>query len=91
MLSEPLIVPDYPLSPPSDPLPAPDDEARFEKYGPAGESSSATQPLLDPEVIVSALASSGAVQRATRRDAGALVRWMGARWSVETALAGSEF
>lgn len=51
-----------------------------------GESSTAAHPALDTEMLVSAIASSSEIQRVTKKDAQALVRRIGAGWSVETAL-----
>lgn len=89
-LPEPYVIPN--LYPPenSDTLPAPDEPLSFTKNITEGESSSATQPLLDTEVITSALASSGQVQKATHKDAAGIVKRLGAGWSIESALMNCE-
>ena len=56
-----------------------------------GESSLTSQPFLDPQVLVSSLASKSTILGATDMDTPTLVRRLAGRWTVETALKECEF
>jgi hypothetical protein len=64
----------------------PDEAEAFFQHTVEGESSSTTQPLLDPETIVSEFAGSTNVQTATSRDTPTLTKRFATKWTVETAV-----
>lgn len=90
-MPEPFIVPVYQTPEWDTPLPRPDEPASFIPHHLEGESSSATRPLLDREVLVNGLVSSGNVQSTTGQDAAALSSGLASKWTVETALQNGEF
>lgn len=85
-MPEPLVVPTYQPLPEYTILPPPDQAFSFVPNEMEGESSSASRPLLDRDVLLSALASSTNVQRSTGNDSSSLMRRLDTSWSVENAL-----
>lgn len=70
----------------SDILPPPDEPYSFQQHMIEGESSSASRPFVDAEILVSALAGNEGVQKATGRDGAGIMRRFGGGWTVESAL-----
>jgi hypothetical protein len=85
-LPEPFIVPPLPPTPAPTVLPVPDEPEAFFQHTVEGESSSTTQPLLDPEIVVGEFAASTNVQTATSRDTSTLSKRFTTKWTVETAV-----
>lgn len=85
-MPEPLVVPAYQPLPEYTILPPPDQSFSFVPHEIEGESSSASKPLLDRDTILSALASSSDIQRASGWDSSSLMRRLDTSWSVENAL-----
>ena len=73
-------------APPAGILPPPEEPTSFIRHETNGESSSTSKPLLDPELLVSALASNSTILSSTGRDAPTLVRRLVGKWTVEAAL-----
>ncbi|ORY35419.1 hypothetical protein BCR39DRAFT_509555 [Naematelia encephala] len=85
LLPEPFEVPN--LDPaPTGILPAPETAVMFVQNLTEGESSATSRPLLDPEIVVSALAQATSVREITGKDSSSLVGRFAGGWSVETAL-----
>ena len=51
-----------------------------------GESSSTSQPFIDPQILVSSLASESAILSAADKDTPTLIRRFAGKWTVEIAL-----
>ena len=67
-------------------LALPAEAEAFEELDVEGESSGSSQPLFDPEIVISAIATSPNVLARTGRDPQALVQRFAVNWSVESAL-----
>lgn len=85
-MPEPLVVPNYQPLPEYTILPPPDQAFSFLPHETEGESSSASQPLLDRDTVLNALATSTQVQRVSGWDMDTLIRRLDTTWSVENAL-----
>ncbi|KAK4684800.1 protein EFR3, partial [Tremellales sp. Uapishka_1] len=85
-LPEPFLVPSPAPPPQPSILPQPEEPFSFPPNQIEGESSATSLPLLDPEILVSALVTSPSVLEKTGRDASTLVRRFAGRWTVEIAL-----
>ncbi|WVW85749.1 hypothetical protein I302_107787 [Kwoniella bestiolae CBS 10118] len=85
-LPEPYVIPPLPPYTPSSSLELPETAISFVPNTIEGESSSASKPLLDPEVLLSSLAGSSNVLGATGRDSAGLRRRWEVGWSVESAV-----
>jgi hypothetical protein len=84
-LPEPFEVPDLPPNPEGI-LPLPEQPVQFVPHTREGESSMTIQPLLNPEILVSALANSQNVLSATGRDGSEVVQRLAGKWNVEIAI-----
>ncbi|WWD18958.1 hypothetical protein CI109_103415 [Kwoniella shandongensis] len=85
-LPEPYLIPPLPSYSQNTILPMPEPAMSFVQHTMEGESSSATKPLLDSEVILSSLTGAKVVQGVTKGDEKALKRKFGSRWTVESAI-----
>ncbi|KAK6910623.1 hypothetical protein I203_104655 [Kwoniella mangroviensis CBS 8507] len=85
-LPEPYVIPPLPPYAPSSNLDLPETAISFVPHMIEGESSSASKPLLDPKVLLTALTGSSNVQSATGRDEAGLRRRWEVKWSVENAV-----
>lgn len=88
-LPEPFIVPAPHAAARGEILPPGDTPSAFVRDEAEGESHAATLPLLSARDVTAAFASSPQVEAGTGRDAGAIARVFGARWSVEEAIQNS--
>ena len=84
-LPEPFEVPN-PAAPPPGILPLPDQPFQFTQHTGEGESSSSTQPFLDPGTLISELSASSAILESTNQDVSSLTRRFTTKWTVESAL-----
>jgi hypothetical protein len=67
-------------------LPLPEEPVQFIPNTTEGESSITSQPLLDPEILVSALAHNQSVLDAMGRDGSEVVKRLAGKWTVEDAI-----
>ena len=84
-LPEPFEVPN-PLAPPPGILPPPEEATQFYPHTIEGESSNATLPILDPELLIARLAASPSVVNATGHETPELLERLSAKWTVESAV-----
>lgn len=67
-------------------LALPAEPEAFEELNVEGETSGSSQPIFDPEIVISAIATSPNVLARTGREPQALVQRFAVNWSVESAL-----
>jgi hypothetical protein len=79
-----------PLPPPVGILPPAEEATQFYPHTTEGESSNATLPILDPEMLVARLAASSAVVGSTGLETDDLLHRLSKRWTVETAVKDGE-
>lgn len=88
-LPEPFEVPNPPQMPEGI-LPPPEEAVQFYQNTTEGESSTSALPLLNPDALVSSLATAPSIQSSSRMDEAALRQRWSEVWTVESALKNCE-